>query len=431
MAVKHKSVDYERPKDYLSLILRCLEQLKNDPETITQGQDLIKICEIIVHGLGRLTVPSESEAILLFSNDLKTIQDFLYSVYTNSPLKEQLKLAMLNALYNDISNPDMKPGAAMSVVLELVEKNDINIAVNITLNSCHSDASLEQSLRTLCEWMFIWTKTPKLSECVLEFIQGLEAQKRFDILRNVTLSVIEKSFSLLILPAYRPSIGPIVIKMLSCMQDSPEAFHKISASVPKVVQMLAHENSEKSMSYLQDIINLCFCLTELFPGYDSLYEPLNRIFKSYPPSSNYRSYLRCMPWSNNINCLKTFKSESGKVGLNNLGNTCYMNSILQALFMTKYFSNYILLNEYKWPLLSKLQNLFALLQFSKRASLSPNDILHLARPPGFQSGHQHDSSEFLGYLLDVLHEQEKSIANKQKEVQIVLTETGIFLLSLI
>jgi ubiquitin carboxyl-terminal hydrolase 35/38 len=94
-----------------------------------------------------------------------------------------------------------------------------------------------------------------------------------------------------------------------------------------------------------------------------------------------------------------------------LGNTCYMNSVLQALFMTKPFRNEILLYDKDMtPLLSKLQTLFALLQHSKRYSMSPNDILNLARPPGFLPGHQHDSSEFLGYLLDVLHEQEKTAA---------------------
>lgn len=78
--------------------------------------------------------------------------------------------------------------------------------------------------------------------------------------------------------------------------------------------------------------------------------------------------------------------------------------------MTKMFRNDLLTSNHDGvPLLSKLQVLFALLQHSRKASLSPSDILSLARPPGFQPGHQHDSSEFLGYLLDVLHEQEKSV----------------------
>lgn len=55
-----------------------------------------------------------------------------------------------------------------------------------------------------------------------------------------------------------------------------------------------------------------------------------------------------------------------------------------------------------------MQKLLALLLHSQRPQLKPTSVLQTARPPGFHPGHEQDSSEFLGHLLDKLHEQENT-----------------------
>lgn len=418
MAVKHNVVDYvERPVnscDFLSVILRCLEKFRDDPHSMPQGPVLIQVCEAMVQGLGKLVVPREPSQIATFASDIRKIQEFLSTIVAKDDYRDQLIFAMLKTLYINISTPDTKPGAAMSIILELINIDSIPNAINMILNSGNTDENLQRALLTLCEWLINWTKTPNLSQSILIFIQELENLKKFEILINVTLTTIEKFFSLLMLPVYRPLVGPIVIKMLSSMQGSPEAFHKVLPDIPMMVQRLKQENSESSLAYLQNIIDLTMCLKEHFPAPESLYQPLNLVIKIYPPSKNYKKYLSSTSWSSIQNSLIALPRNE-KVGLNNLGNTCYMNSILQALFMTKLFSNNILQNEHKWPLVLKLQSLFALLEYSPRNSLSPSEILNIAKPTSFQTGHQHDSSEFLGHLLDILHEQEKFILGNTKK----------------
>lgn len=114
---------------------------------------------------------------------------------------------------------------------------------------------------------------------------------------------------------------------------------------------------------------------------------------------------------------KPAKVVQGLVGLRNLGNTCFMNSILQCLSNSKDLRDYCLHNSYKRDLNSKtcsttiMEELARLLQAIWTSSVnevvSPSEFkTQIQRyAPRFMGYNQQDAQEFLRFLLDGLHNE--------------------------
>jgi ubiquitin carboxyl-terminal hydrolase 4/11 len=155
-----------------------------------------------------------------------------------------------------------------------------------------------------------------------------------------------------------------------------------------------------------------------YSGYTS-YSGYNDSYSSYSRLNNNQDTLE-------DNHVAGHPVISGAVGLRNLGNTCFMNSILQCLSNTSPLTEIFLTNRYKQQLNldnplghgGKLAQVYA-----KLLKAIWSDAYSIVVPrafkrtigefqPQFAGYEQHDSQELMGFLIDGLHEDLNRIRKK-------------------
>ena len=128
-------------------------------------------------------------------------------------------------------------------------------------------------------------------------------------------------------------------------------------------------------------------------------------------------------------------------GIANLGNTCYLSSIIQCLAYSHSLTNYLTDNEYdedlrldnKASYFSKEFRTLIIQLWIKNGVVTPHAFKQIADAgmlnrgwEGHMAGWQNDAHEFLEYVLDTLHESLKyqpKISISVKVEQTALTPT--------
>ena len=146
------------------------------------------------------------------------------------------------------------------------------------------------------------------------------------------------------------------------------------------------------------------------------------------------------------------ENKHGLVGLNNLGNTCYMNTGLQCLSNCELLTKYILGKYYEkdinktnpigsqGEIIDKYAKLITHIWYGNKNCLYPLQFKQAFGKvyQAFNDFRQQDSQEFISYLLDILHEdlnkvnkkpyiQEKDLSNDLSDEEIFKIKKEIYM----
>ncbi|KAJ2954428.1 hypothetical protein O0L34_g2697 [Tuta absoluta] len=421
MAVKkHELVHDKRNQLDLAALAQYIQMMNDQPNYLPPPHELVKNCTDIVKCLSRATGTEEQLWELL-----PCIEVFLLRVMNavHRSVRHEIVTAVIDKFYSLISDPQSDACPATSVILIVLDEtdNEARLASARWLvqqgENGPAGAGLRASLSCLYRWMYEWHGTPSLGDWVIAYIKALEENERYDILMEITVDNIGSLFSALDDPtSLRQSIADVIFHVLASLRESVEALDRIATHVDRVLTNLAADSGQWSRQILQNVVDIVSAMLDFhiqsFKGeaqemFKDKYADVLELLDRYMESRCCR-FLQLPPWRARNAILPTVSMPTPmrKVGLLNLGNTCYMNSVLQALLLTRQFSTHVVTKMRSVPYWSKMGFLFANMIHSISFKLNPEEFFAVFKPPFFTRDTQHDSSEFLGYLFELLQSYE-------------------------
>jgi ubiquitin carboxyl-terminal hydrolase 35/38 len=230
MTVKQNITDFVEYNTDTSIenILSLMELFRQNSDILPQGDELLAICRSIVIKLGGLVMPSVVGPLRQARADIETVGGFLAEIANlNRNDYNPIVFACLTTLQQLLSQEN-RPSSAVTIVLRVVEDQSITKAVDCLLTHINDDESVKRAVIALCYYLSNLNFAPKLNAWIMDILDGLRQQNKFELLLNIAVESIERLTLALIIPYHRPHVAPVVYLMLLSVKHTPAVFNKVN-----------------------------------------------------------------------------------------------------------------------------------------------------------------------------------------------------------
>ncbi|KAF9353512.1 Ubiquitin carboxyl-terminal hydrolase 35 [Mortierella sp. NVP85] len=283
------------------------------------------------------------------------------------------------------------------------------------------DASALWRLKFPLQRLIDWLVTIDLPGVWIEAIMAsLASRGEFEILRKLADQNAYKIARQLPFKERRNDAIQVLRFMLLGYHHSPILFHNIAQGLLPL--LVSCRKSKEDIAFAAEVCNLAQTLVIHFGDADGIGTKVQkaRVFLDLPvvqradavrtmQESAWKRSLHIQKTSAGFHRKPTFVQPLGKVGLVNMGNSCFMNSALRALFCTTDFKEAILNDTLKVDkskvITTQLRETFNGLSTPRLAIFTPSP-LYRALPDWLNDGRQQDAAEFIKILFSRIEDED-------------------------
>ncbi|KAG0049367.1 Ubiquitin carboxyl-terminal hydrolase 38 [Gryganskiella cystojenkinii] len=216
-----------------------------------------------------------------------------------------------------------------------------------------TDLTVGFTVQRLIDWLVTYDLAG-IGIWIVSIMESLASRGEFSLLRDLTAENVYKIARQLAFRARRNDAFMVIRFMLLGYHQSPTLFNNVAKGlIPLLVNC---RKTPEDISFATEVCNLAQILVIHFGDADDVGTKVQkaRVFLNLPIVSRAEA-LRTMQetsWKKGLQIQNTSAGTSrrravlvqplGKVGLVNLGNSCFMNSALRALFCSEEFKRSIL-----------------------------------------------------------------------------------------